>query len=670
MWVRQNRMETRMSKCTMAKNQIPSLKKFVFPTDDIRQCVSDLEIYWQLSNQAGVKLYTKWQGKQWFKLHTLKELHDYIDTKELFDLTTGKTWGTLISAIDLVERYSTNVSMIGFNKLKHEYKLEIIDIISKGQDAYEKLSKWLEPINKKECIQAIHDCIKVTIGNTNYDQINILKLTDTKSISYSDDKIGLFPNVLEIDSPQALIEYFRLSKKPLEDTLFVTFTKDKRYNNIPHIYLFLLYRNKFYVLNMDEQNLNQSWATGLRTPDRYDHWYHFNNIWLPFKMILKSDKKTISTEIELRTKAVFKHSLLSDIFEKKPEAKVWIDMFLYRVLDFIKNETNKIPLGITPEETLVPMLEYKEVKELQVKVPLKHVSYDGKVEPMGNSFGSRGDPTSYLMKKYGSKMTSVVPSIKKIPVMLAPKEHIENVIIFEQRKLVAKQLQKLVRDDFKKNYKKVYSWFHKLVKSTDTVKIIQKALEDKEYSFHYYGNFPKKEDRKYGVPVNGIRINVVGTNKIQKRKLLVLYNLKEDHKPWVENDDLNIIMSKSKTLYSDYPKRALCNICRKFSWFYVIRLSFIDYMQICEFFNLKKEELPKEYIEHFHYQNTTSSDHHLVNDADPVCTVRDPYFREHEVSTQSLVINDNDNSNPEMNIFYFCCKRCFQKHKKPEIDYE
>ena len=649
------------------ENELPSLKEFVYPPDDIRQSVSDLEMYWQLSNQAGVKLYTKWQGKQWFILHSFRELHDYIETKELFDLTTGKTWGTLISAIDLVARYSTNVSMVGFNKLAKEYQLEILDIITKGQDAYEKLSKWLEPINKKECVQAIHDCIKVTIGNRHFDQINILKLTDTQSISTPDDTIGLYPSVLEIDSPQALIEYFRLTKKPLLDTVFITFSKDQRYNNIPHIYLYLLYRNKFYVLNMDEQNLNQSWATGLRSPDRYDHWYHFNNIWLPFKMILKSDKKTESTEIELRNKKVFKHSLLADIFQQKPEAKVWIDMFIYRILDFLKNENNAIPLGITPEEALVPMLEYKEVKELQTKIPLKHVGYDGEVETMGESFGSDGDPTSYLLKKYASKMTSVIPSIKKVPMMLATKEHIENVILFEQRKLVAEQLQKFVRDDFKKNHKKVYSWFHKIVKSSVSKKIIEKALEDNEYSFHYFGKFPK-EDRKYGVSVNGITVKLTGRSKIQKRKLLIVYNLREDDLPFVENDDLNMIMSKSKTLYSVYPKHALCNLCEEYTCTFIIRLSFIDYLQICEFFNIKEEELPKEYIEHFHYQNTTASDHHLVHDADPVCMVTDPYFRDRETSRQVVILNDSRDTNPEINVFYFSCKRCFKKHGGKEIE--
>lgn len=641
--------------------ELPSLKEFVFPPDDIRQSVSDLEIYWQLSNQAGVKLYTKWQGKDWFVLHSFRELHDYIETKELFDLTTGKTWGTLISAIDLVERYSTDVSMVGFNKLKQEYKLEVLDIITKGQDAYEKLSAWLEPINSKECLQAIHDCIKVSIGNRKYDQINILKLTDTKSISSPDDTIVLFPNVLEIDSPQALIEYFRLSTKLIVDTLFVTFTKDQRYKNIPHIYLYLLYKNKFYVLNMDEQNLNQSWATGLRSPDRYDHWYHFNNIWLPFKMILKSDKKTESTEIELRKKSVFKHSLLSDIFEKKPEAKVWIDMFLYRVLDYIKNETNVIPLGVTPEEVLVPMLEYKGVKELETNVKLNQVGFEGNIEPMGKSFASYIDPISYLMKKYLSQMTSVVPSIKKVPLMLARKEHIENVILFEQRKLVAEQLQKLVRDDYKKNHKRVYSWFRKLVKSNDLKKIIEKALKDEEYSFHYFGKFPKKEDRKYGEVVNGMRVNLVGNDKIQKRKLLIVYKLKVDSTPYVENDDLNLIMTESKHFWSDYPKRALCSICKKHKWYYIIRLSFIDYMQICEFFNLKEEDLPKEYVEHFHYQNTTKSSLSLHNDDDPAFMVIDPYFREHETHRDVVIFNDNRSDNPEMNIFYVSCKRCFNK---------
>lgn len=660
-----------MSQLMTDAKKIPSLKEFVFPPDDIRNAVSDLEIYWQLSNQAGVKLYQKWQGKKWFKLHTLKELHDYIETKELFDLATGKTWGTLISAIDLVKRYSSNVSMVGFNKLKHEHKLEILDIITKGQDAYEKLSKWLEPINKEKCIEAIHDCTKVTIGNRKYDQINILKLTDTKSISSDNDTIGLYPSVLEIDHPQALIEYFRLNKNKIHDTLFVTFSKDERYNNIPHIYLYLLYKNKFYVLNMDEQNLNQSWSTGLRTPDRYDHWYHFNNIWLPFKEILKSDKKTTSTDIELRTKKVFKHRLLDDIFEKNPEAKVWIDMFLYRVLDFLKNDKNRIPLGVTPEQTLVPMLEYKGVKELQIKVPLKNVGYEGKIEPMGDSFASSGDPTSYLMKKYASKLTSVVPSIKKVPMMLAPKEHIENVVLFEQRKLVARQLQKLVRDDFKKNHKKVYSWFHRLVKSSNTKDVIEKALLDKEYSFHYYGNFKDFDGKplEYEI-VNGMKVNLIGNNRIQKRKLLVVYNLKEHHTPFVENDELNIIMSRSKTFYSKYPKRELCNFCKKFTWFYLIRLSFIDYLQICEFFNLKEEELPKQYVEHFHYQNTTSSDHHLIDDDDPVCMVTDPYFRDKETDGSGVIFNDRRSDNPEMNIFYFACKRCYKKHGDKDEDLE
>jgi hypothetical protein len=320
------------------------------------------------------------------------------------------------------------------------------------------------------------------------------------------------------------------------------------------------------------------------------------------------------------------------------------------------------------------MLEDKtDKKELESNVPLTVVgeysdSNTEKVLSMGKSFHSNKDSASYLMEKYKDKMTSVVPSIQKVPVMLATKRHIENVIRFEQRKLVANQLQKLVNADYNKNKTQVYKWFLDLLKKVGKEEIIIRALEDKTYSFDYVkGTFATDKDVK--VSVNGMSVTLQKNVEFQKRHVLQLYHYKEMPSLYNEsNRDIDIIMMPKKSLYGgNYPKRNNCVLCNKVQFTYLLELSFIDYRSILEFFGVKKDEIPQHYIDHFHNINVLNSDNHLHDDADPVFMVKDPFFRRRTSHSSFLSINDNLDSNPEIRVFYGLCKRCFKKHAPEDV---
>jgi hypothetical protein len=520
-------------------------------------------------------------------------------------------------------------------------------------------------------LKAIHDCIKVKIGNGRFDSFNVLKLTETRTITSEKDGIGLFPKVLEVDSTQVIIDYFKYLKEPVPDSLIVVFLKDKKYK-APHIYLFLAYKNNFYVVNNDEQNLNQMWATGIRQKDRYDYWYHFGNIWMPYHEIMKKEKASKSTAITLKQKKIIEQRPLIDIFRVHPEFKLWLEMFVYRLLDYFKKHGSGIPLGTTPENVVKLMLEDKtDVKELQNNVPLQQVdNWQGegeKIISMGLSFNSTKDSASYLMDKYKSKMTSVVPSIAKVPVMLATEKHISNVIRFEQRKLVADQLQKLVNDDYHKNKKSVYKWFMKLLQKKGAEEIIKLALEDKTYSFDYVKTWGTERDNE-SVSVNGMSVRLQKDAELQKRHVLILHHYKKMPMLWEkDNIDIDIIMMPKKSLYSNYPRRSNCSLCNNVQYSYLLELSFIDYRSILEFFDVDKESIPQHYIDHFHNTNILNSENYLHEDDDPVFMVKDPFFRRRTSHSSFISFNDNLDSNPEIRVFYGLCKRCFKKNAPEHV---
>lgn len=607
-------------------NEIPSLKEFIFPSEEIKQLVTDLEFYHQFNNQSSVKLYEKWRGKNYYK----GSLTDYVELdsiKELLDMSLGKNWQYLITTIYLVNHYTTDVDMDGFHKLNPEYQDEVIELIRKGQTAHEKLTEWLKPINKKNVLDAIYDAVKISFGENEYSLFQILKFG--KIESNSSEGVVLHKHILEIDNPSALVEYFKLQKETIKDCIILTFMRNKKYEFKPTVYFFFVWQNYLYVIDMGERRLNLDNTAGQRNPTRY--YEKFDRIWLPVDIIF-GEKKSKSTQVTIRKQKVFRRGNLFDMFKKSPEMKAWLDMFTYRILDYIQNPKKKIEFGVTTYDT-IKALEDKSQKKIEKRVKVLGKRY--------SSFESVGDAGSYLIDSYADKITSIVPSTSDMPMIIGTSDFIEGVVKYKQRNELANTIQKLNYKDWKKNSKRVYDWFKKFVKSHRLSDIIRLALQDKEYTYLEYPHW---------------------TEKIKKPTLMSESIMKLDYDyDWHYGDEpLIISWCLNEKLY-DSP----CENCRKFKAKLFIEIEFKDYRQVCEFFNTEKEKLPTEFVKHFHRQNETYVGNSILDDTDPVDEISDFWFRDiqtHQMEGWKSTGGKFPDGQPFLKIIIPLCKHCVKKH--------
>ena len=574
---------------------IPSLKEFIFPSQDVKQYVEDLSIYHQFSQQSSVELYEKWKGKDTFS-GSMEEYRQLRSIRELLDKAHGKDWQYLIKTIYLLDEFSNKINIERFHILSDENQLNVLNIISKGQKAFEFLTNWIKPINKKNVLEAIYGCTKVSIGKSIDDDFQVLKFKEFEK-KQSTEEFGIYPDILEIENPDALIDYIKNQKDFVNNTLIMTFMNQTKYDYKTTVLLFLIWDNTFYILNMSEGRLNINNTEGARTGgaryvERYD------NIWLPFDIFMERKKKNKKTDIVLPNQKIFKRGSILKVFEKSPAIKAWCEIFLIRIRDYIET-TKRIAIGTTSTRELKALEDKSQKIEVKVKTSKYYESFE--------SVNSAGD---YLLEKYSKDITAVILA-KKLPMVVGDRKFVQDTIRYANRDEQAKLVQKLIIKDFKKNHKRVYKWFHKFLKKLDVKKIIETALLDKEYSVRDYEG--KKDFRKFK-PI------IIKKTVMQIDDSYGLHNDDLEYglhgELWIEGIDG--FRSNAKTC---------CVYCNKIKWKQFIILNFIDYRQICEFFNIDKSELPKEFVEHLHQQNETYVGNSILSDTDPMDEIQDWWFR-------------------------------------------
>ncbi len=646
-----------MSIVIMTKNQIPSLKEFVFATDEIKQSVDDLSMYYQLQHQQSVELYEKWKNKTNFS-GTIGQMVALEEIKSLIDLAHGKDWIVLQKAIFLIEHYSDQIDMDNFYKLHEKDQLDALKVITKGQKAFIELEKWLKPLNKEDVFEAITKANRVTIGNKKYDKFQVLKFGKINSLPNEDNSVNIYPHILEIDNPTALVEYFKNLSQPVHDSLIITFMRSGKYDFKTSVFLFFIWKGIFYILDFSEKRLNIDNPSGSRNPDRYlDDM--FGDVFLPVDVFLDK-KKSEAKDLVVKNQNIFKREEINKIFEKSPEIKAWVNMFLYRVIDYIENNQNKIELGVSILD-VSKALEDKSSKKIETRV---------KTTEHYSSFQSQSDASSYLLKKYENKITSMVVVSKSLPMMIGTRKFLENVLAYKKRDVLANDLQKLIADDYKKNHKTVYMWFRKFVKSQNIPELVSRALEDNEYHFKLFKRFGSYDSGDKKIVVQGRWLEVDESIDLQKMKILSIHDLKNDHVPYDDPDDLlTVNIPKNNSFYLDFRERVRheCSICRKVKWSIIVQVNFIDYRQIIEFFKIEQDVLPKEFIEHFHYQNESYVGNSRLQDTDPVDEVKDIWFREFSEYRSIVTFNDYSKTHPHLDVRIPICRRCLKKYKEPEV---
>lgn len=670
-----------------------SIKKFVFPSADIKQATEDLMIYWQLSNQKSIELYKKWEkpktikGVTYFFKGTLGESSLLYEFRDMIDLSFGKPWQTLIQSILLTENATEDVRLEGFHKLSQEQQIEVMKIISQGQKAKEILVEWLKPINTKNTFDAIYDAAKVKIGNDRYDKFRILKVDSVKSISNPDESVSIFPELLEVDNSAALAEYLR-TKENLPDCLIITFMRNKKFDFKASIYMFLVWKNVLYVIDFSEQRANLENTAGARNPSKYFE-RQFENVWLPFDKILSNKKNSKENTIQLRTQKVFKRGNMIEILSKKPEQASWLEIFVYRVIDWIKNTVN-IPKAFSVHEQLKMLPDKSQALQERVRSV-----YDDEND---SSFESQNDASSYLIRKYGSDVKDIIPVTTKLPDILGTKQYIDSVILYKQRDEVAKTIEKIMWQDYNKNCKRVYKQIRDFVLSKNVSGIVKKGLLDNAYPrMMFFTDFGSESDMVY---VEGKKVKLDKV-KTMNEKILEIIDYPKDLQEFrkrkrqakltreryyggmefwntfpryfsYDEDDLEIIFTPDrKFFYGNDSVPVQCAMCKNEPWRILISLKFKDYHQFFAFFECEKDNnLPKEMQEHFHWQNESYVGNSILDDTDPVDEIKDPWFRriyEKDFWKPSDGRKQYVNGEPYLNVRIPVCRKCYKESNSKEV---
>ncbi|MDG6989624.1 MAG: hypothetical protein JRN21_09960 [Nitrososphaerota archaeon] len=707
----------------MPEDKPIDMKAYVLAPPEIMKAVDDLFALYQLQNQYHVEAYEKWKGKNWFK-GSMAELIAKDEMEEVVALSEHKPWQTLIRGIYLVNNViatlsrgslsieSIYVPVAGLNKLSKEQRAELLEMVTSGAEGYDVVKKWLEPINKKGVLDAIYDAVKVKVGTGRYDQFHVMKMGSIKTSATGGFQV--FDQILEIDNPEALVEYLKASKNPLPQSIMVTFVRNKKRGWKSNIFLFFLWKDTVYILDAGDRRLNLDNTHGDRNPGMYlDD--KFKHVWLPFKILLGERRPSNASAMVLREQKVFMRGSLQAIFAKEPALGAWLQIFLYHVADYIQTAEQKkeIPEG-TSTATVLKALEDKSA-QIEVKERVKTGKYS-------DSFSSSGDASSYLIRKYGEQVKSIVPATISLPTVLGDRKYVEQVVAFKQRENIASAIEKLLWDDWKANHDRVYKWWNDFIRSQDLEALLAKALENRnsEYPVKVHPDFggiwiagkhfesvspattAKELQEKHAIteptvvktPVVGIHHGPVGESKDQLTVVLTKTGKLYDYVPhhvlcgykWTADDGRELFCTRESGHRSwEHWHRKVdvgrttsvptkCPVCDKNTWKSVVSLDFNDWLQFCAFFGLEQSQVPKEFIDHFHLQNEAYTGNTILEDIDPVDLIRDPWFRTiEEKSTYSEKegkyvpsgLEIGQNSKPRLTGYIPICNSCF-KSRIPE----
>lgn len=592
-----------------------NLSKYLNPSEEVVDAISKLEVFYQLTHQKEMDSYSR-KGKDERFSGTLG---DYIRLKEVKELMSleGKPWSCLLKAIFLLWNYTSKIDLKDFDKLSSDDTERFISLLKDGVSSHKIIKDWIEPLSKKKgVLGAIHDASEVNIGN----QFKILKLAKLKN--YIKKEIFLSNDILDIENPEALIHYLQFTKDETSDCLIVAAQRNKKHDFKGVFFLFLIYKGYLYSIDNSSNRLNLDNTQGMRNPSRYLE-RQYKNVWLPIDLLFEQD---IKREIIVKGQKVFKIYTWDKIAKDNIGYLYWLNMFLFRVVDYVS--TTEILKGLTSRQS-VPLLGASNTSI--------DFNYDTK------EWHGRNE---YLLTKYKNKVSSKALVLKEtgLPLIIATKQHIQNIIAYKKRELIADEIEKALFEDFDNHKLNVKRWIKLFLKKQDVEQIVIKALKDLEYPYMHYPDF--MEDREI---------------KLSKKKILFISDYEY---PYLEHYNWFYLGSVCRDrLFGQvriYPSN-YCMFC-SFKKKKNVKLEFIDYHQFLEFFTLKKKDVPPQIIDHLHQQGEMYVGNSILDDLDPVDGVNDPWFRGGDKAKEKYRYAHTNS--PSITIVIPICLRCLNKYKR------
>lgn len=598
------------------------INKYLNPEQDMVQAIEDNFMLIQLLNQGIIDKFEEYTRTSKFS----GNLYDFAKTRLMdeFVKNKGKPWEYIIKAHNLRNSHVDRIDPNTFLKIPDEQLAEFSAMIKKGVVARKKVHDWI-PHEDLDNLTVLYNASKVKLSTgASYSGLDILEITDIKT--NDNGGLVLYQDILKLKSLDSIVNYFKNTSTPMKNGVLLTAIVNEERPYKSTFYIFILYNNKLYSISNQGNRLNLENTEGDRDPDRYMR-RKYENMQLPLYLLFEKEKFTAENESTTETTALTfldenPDTILSTwdaVFKQNPWCYYWIKMLTLKILDFMENED--IVKGIVPSESIKLLKETNESGEVPFTTEQRHGTGE------------------YLINLYNSNITAITASSDLISTIITTKEQTQKLIDYKRRQDLANEIRAELIQDHEQKHTQVYELIKKLVKTKSIGFIVSKALEQKTHPYTRYHSFGGNEgeridENRYLVQkkITHMSDTFNSINTEGKPELLLTHYNPDDINPWSKN--------------------MVCEVCGTNKKKMFINLNFLEWTQMEKFFEIPIESFPKEMKNHLHQQNELYVGNTILDDVDPIDTIRDPWFR---------------NRYQKAATFQVCipiCKRCYNKIMK------
>jgi hypothetical protein len=604
-----------------------SLLKYLQPPIEIEKAIVDASIYYQFLNQKDLK---KFLDNPDSYSGTVQELGNWMGIQEFMEMELGKPWSTLEKALFLLDHFTATISIDWMGLLSNDDVAKAVEILKKGLRANDGLSIWLASLDKKKK-QAIYDAtkIKLTGDDDPYKQFQVLSAGSVNAKKGGFFKI--YKWVLEVESPQDLIYYFNTAKEEMENCVIMAIQRSPKYNWKVAMIMFLIYEGRLYTISNSERRLNIFNTSGARNPAR---WFDraYEKVWIPVEMVF-DDKRKDSRELAFPNTKTYRILEINEMLKGMPEFPYWLGIFIIRVIDMIESGRTILPVASNSMLLLEDLNSRTEAKN-----PVA-----------ANDFTTSA--SAYLEKKYGSQVTSIVLAKENLPDLIGTQKFTQDVIAYMRRGIFAKKVENMLYEDWQNQKQGVIDWWKDFIKS-QPIDLLLSAFNKKLSKAVYYKFSMSKREEDGAINVDGEYFKELANLKagdypvVLKTRISACFTNNYYYHGYMASNPNDVEWSP---LYENHIGTQCAN-CKELPWKRIAKITFTDYRQILELFNLKEADLPRQFAEHLHDENATYTGNSILDDTDPMDDIHDPWFREHP-----------EDESPNLTVLIPLCNRCARK---------
>jgi len=385
----------------------------------------------------------------------------------------------------------------------------------------------------------------------------------------------------------------------------------------------------------------------------------YEKILLPVGLVLDFfSKENESTEIINKKHLDF--IPIGKFDDCSPYTIIWLHGFIDLCTGCFKNPKffKDISTAVSPEFVLSVLPE--EISQLPA-------IYQGNL-PTINEAVTAWSPEEVEVDTPKTYLETMIPktSLENIALpkgLLTSYEQIRRGAVFEKRKVAANLLAESLKKDFLDNYKKVHGEIKDFVLSRDKCKYISKALQNDSYActsyvqFHACADYPDGHSRVEKVPI------LFGWDIKNALRRSLISPVRQNYTPYYHHDEVKLSDQKI------YGTQHFCDYCNSAKVLFRFALSFSDYSQFRDFYDVSEKEeaiLPEQFKKYLNQSLTEYTGNSILNDVDPVSLIRNPWWMDSIQDWSEEGYARSQNNHPVFVVSFCTCGRCLKK-LAPEI---